>query len=109
MSRYAITVTGSDGRFDPDASIGYDPPLRTLFLQAFPDGTGDDIALWLGTSDRQFETINALHTAAQSRGFDLMPLPHDIAAQLPEDLAQEASGPPHDGPLAELLRRLQSK
>ena len=45
MSRYTITVTSSDSRFDPDAVIGYDPPLRTFFLQAFPDESGDDLAL----------------------------------------------------------------
>ncbi|WP_292326260.1 hypothetical protein [Mesorhizobium sp.] len=50
MSRYTITVT-SDHRSDPNAVIGYDPPLRTLFLQAFPDESGDDLALWLGTRD----------------------------------------------------------
>lgn len=53
-SRYILTVT-SDERSDPDAVIGYDPPLRTFFLQAFPDESGDDLALWLGTSDRDFE------------------------------------------------------
>lgn len=37
MSRYTITVTGNH-RADSDAIIGYDPPLRTFFLQAFPDG-----------------------------------------------------------------------
>ncbi|WP_352960393.1 hypothetical protein [Mesorhizobium sp. M1393] len=39
MSRYTITVTGTvpgQVRSDPDAVIGYDPPLRTYFLQAFP-------------------------------------------------------------------------
>ena len=45
MSRYTITVTASH-RADPDAVIGYDPPLRTFFLQAFPDESGDDLALW---------------------------------------------------------------
>ncbi|WP_199915348.1 hypothetical protein [Aminobacter sp. MSH1] len=58
MSRYIITVTSED-RADPDATIGYDPPLRTFFLQAFPDETGDDLELWLGTSDRKFESIDA--------------------------------------------------
>jgi hypothetical protein len=29
MSRYTITVT-SNHRSDPDAVIGYDPPLRTF-------------------------------------------------------------------------------
>ena len=52
MSRYTITVTSND-RSDPDAVIGYDPLLSTFFLQAFPDESGDDLALWLGTSDRE--------------------------------------------------------
>lgn len=112
MSRYTITVTVTatgDGRSDPDAVIGYDPPLRTFFLQAFPDETGDDLALWLGTSDREYETLDALDAAARSRGFDVMPLPADIVARLSADAAAEANRPPHDGPLAALLRHLQSK
>src|SRR5690606_17462769 len=56
MSRYTITVTGQ-GRSDPDATIGYDPPLRTFFLQAFHHEVTDDPALWVGTYDQQFGTI----------------------------------------------------
>ena len=108
MSRYTITVT-SNGRYDPDAVIGYDPPLRTFFLQAFPDETGDDLALWLGTSDLEYETIDALHAAARSRGFDFMPLPARVALLLAEDFANNAARPPNDGPLAAFLRHLQSK
>jgi hypothetical protein len=101
MSRYAITVT-SNGRSDPDAIIGYDPPLRTFFLQAFPDESGDDLALWLGTSDREYETLDALHAAVRSRGFDVMPLPDDIIARLSADVAAGAHRPPHEGPLVGL-------
>jgi hypothetical protein len=108
MSRYTITVT-SDGRSDPDAVIGYDPPLRTFFLQAFPDDTGDDLALWLGTSDREYETLDALHAAALAKGFDFMPLPAETAGSLAADFAAEADRPPHDGPLARFLRHLRSK
>ena len=108
MSRYTITVT-SNGRYDPDAVIGYDPPLRTFFLQAFPDESGEDLALWLGTSDREYETLDALDAAARSRGFDVMPLPADIIARLSADVGAEAHRPPHKGPLAALLRHLQSK
>ncbi len=108
MSRYTITVTSED-HADPDATIGYDPPLRTFFLQAFPGETGDDLALWLGTSDREFETIDALQMAALSRGYSFMPLSENVAALLRADFADEAGRPPHDGPLAELLRHLQSK
>jgi Lon protease-like protein len=100
MSRYTITVTGNR-RTDPNAVIGYDPPLRTFFLQAFPDESSDDLALWLGTSDREYETLDALQAAARSRGFDVMPLPDDIAARLAVDVAAEVHRPP--------LRHLQSK
>ena len=64
MSRYTIAVT-SDDHTDPDATIGYDPPLRTFFLQAFRDETGDDLALWLGTSDR--EAARGRRVAARCR------------------------------------------
>jgi hypothetical protein len=108
MSRYTITVT-SDDHTDADATIGYDAPLRTFFLQAFPDESGDDLALWLGTSDREFETIDALHMAAFSRGYSFMPLPEDVALLLADDFAAEAGRLPHDGPLAGLLRHLRSR
>jgi hypothetical protein len=108
MSRYTITVT-RDGRSDPDAVIGYDPPLRTFFLQAFPDESGDDLALWLGTSDGEYETIEALQAAARSRGCEFMPLPENVALQLVDDLAKDAERPQNDGPLARFLRHLQSK
>lgn len=108
MSRYTITVT-SDQRTDPDAVIGYDPPLRTFFLQAFPDESGDDLALWLGTSDREYETLDALHAATLAQGFDFTPLPDVVALQLIADQTLQADRPPHDGPLAALLRHLKSK
>ncbi|CAG0987344.1 MAG: hypothetical protein F9K19_04185 [Rhizobiaceae bacterium] len=108
MSRYTITVTASH-RADPDAVIGYDPPLRTFFLQAFPDESGDDLALWLGASDCEYATLDALHAAALARGYDFMPLADNVAARLAADVAAEADRPPHDGPLAALLRHLQSK
>ena len=101
-----ITVTSED-HTDPDATIGYDPPLRSFFLQAFPDESGDNLSLWLGTSDREFETIDALHMAAFSRGYSFMPLPEDVALLLADDFAANAGRPPHDGPLAALLRHLQ--
>lgn len=110
MSRYTIFVTGQ-GRPDPDpdAVIGYDPPLRTFFLRAFPDETGDDLTLWLGTSDREYEAVEALHAAAVARGFDFMPLSKDVAMLLADDCAKEADRPAHDGLLAALLRHLQSE
>ncbi|KUM25617.1 hypothetical protein AU467_25665 [Mesorhizobium loti] len=84
MSRYTITVTGH-GRSDPEAIIGYDPPLRTYFLQAFPHEETDEPALWLGTHDRAFEALDDLHHAAVAHGYDFMPLPLDVASKLTED------------------------
>ncbi|WP_027170235.1 hypothetical protein [Mesorhizobium sp. WSM3224] len=84
MSRYTITVTGPD-RSDPDAVIGYDPPLRTYFLQAFPHQETDEPALWLGTQRHAFETLEELRRAALARGFDLMPLSAAISSKLIED------------------------
>src|SRR5207245_7314198 len=97
MSRYTITVT-RQGRLDPDAVIGYDPPLRTYFLQAFPHQKTDEPALWLGTHDHTLETHEDLHHAAIAHGYDFMPLPKDVAAQLVTYKAQEAGRPPHYDP-----------
>ncbi|BCH19883.1 hypothetical protein [Mesorhizobium sp. L-2-11] len=90
MSRYIITVTGHD-RSDPEAIIGYDPPLRTFFLQAFPHDVTDDPALWLGTQGHAFERLEDLHDAAITRGYGFMPLPADVAAKLIEDAAGAAA------------------
>ena len=108
MSRYTITVT-SNGRSDSDATIGYDPPLQTFFLQAFPHEVTDDPALWLGTYDHEFEALDELHRAALAEGYDFMPLPDDVALLLVADRAEDADRPPHDGPLAVLPQHLQSK
>ncbi|MBB4277879.1 hypothetical protein [Rhizobium mongolense] len=82
MSRYTITVTKAASRHsDPDAVIGYDQPLQTFFLQAFPDEDGDDLALWLGTEFRAFETICA--PASSSAGERLRFHP-DLIEHTPE-------------------------
>lgn len=70
MSRYTITVTGTvtgKVRSDPDAVIGYDPPLRTYFLQAFPHEETDEPALWLGTRDRSINVSAAMTASAMER------------------------------------------
>jgi hypothetical protein len=108
MSRYTITVTGQD-RSDPEAIIGYDPPLRTFFLQAFPHVETDDPALWLGTYDQEFLSLAALRAAALAEGYDFMPLPEHLTAQLVADKAQEADRSPPDGPLVTFLRQLQAE
>ena len=102
MGRHTITVSGQS-RSDPNVIIGYDPPLRTYFLQAFQHEITDDPALWLGTHDRAFEILRIdLHNAATARGYDFMPLPPDIAARLTED--KVAAAEPHDADLANVLK-----
>ncbi|MGX5851066.1 hypothetical protein ACWGTO_28790 [Mesorhizobium sp. PL10] len=112
MSRYTITVTGTvtgtvsrQGRSDPDAIIGYDPPLRTYFLQAFPHEVTDEPALFLGTHHQAFEALEDLHQAAVAHGYDFMPLPHGIATRLVED-QKTGHRPRRDGVLHELPNRL---
>ncbi|MER8962702.1 hypothetical protein [Mesorhizobium sp. M0306] len=97
MSRYTITVSGTvtgQVRSDPDAVIGYDPPLRTYFLHAFPHDETDEPGLWLGTRDRAFEALEDLRHATILHGYDLMPLPADLAAKLIEDKAAVADRAP---------------
>jgi hypothetical protein len=91
MSRYSITVTRTASRHsDPDAIIGYDRPLQTFFLQAFPDADGENLELWLGTDFREFETLSRLRTAAITLGFDFIPLASGILHKLLDDHAREA-------------------
>ncbi|TPL71434.1 hypothetical protein [Mesorhizobium sp. B2-3-15] len=109
MSRYTITVTGTvtgQSRSDPDAVIGYDPPLRTYFLQAFPHEETDEPALWLGTRDRAFEGLEDLRQAAISHGYDFMPLSPELSAKLIDDKAADGGRPNRDGIVGELLKHL---
>ncbi|MER9546892.1 hypothetical protein NKI72_33700 [Mesorhizobium sp. M0437] len=109
MSRYTITVTGTvigQGRSDPDAVIGYDPPLGTYFLQAFPHEETDEPGLWLGTRDRAFETLEDLRCAAIAHGFDFMPLSPKLAAKLADDKAAASGRPVRDTIFGQVLKHL---
>jgi hypothetical protein len=109
MSRYTITVTGTvtgKVRSDPDAVIGYDPPLRTYFLQAFPHEETDEPALWLGTRDRAFEALEDLRHAAISQGYDFMALPSELAAKLVDDKAAASGRPVRDTVFGQVLKHL---
>lgn len=105
MSRYIITVTGR-GQSDPEAVIGYDRPLQTFFLQAFPDEEAENLALWLGTEYRAFETLTALRAAAE--GYDFMPLSSEILWSLVNDHAREATRPLPDDIVDQLLNGSRS-
>lgn len=76
MSRHIVTVTGQ-AQTDREAIIGYDPPLRTFFLQAFPDSETDACALWLGGILHEFSSLEAIVETARSRGFEIRGLGQD--------------------------------
>jgi hypothetical protein len=104
MSRYTITVIRTASHHaDPDANIGYDRPLQTFFLQAFPDADGEDLDLWLGTDYQAFETLSQLRAAAVARGFDFIPLASGILHKLLNDHARNARQPASDPIIQNLL------
>ena len=104
MSHYTITVTRTESRHvDADATIGYDRPLQTFFLLAFPNAEGEDLELWLGTDVREFKTLSELRTAAVAHGFDFIPLASGILHKLLDDHARDARQPVSDPIIQDLL------
>lgn len=81
MSRHNATVT-KGGKSDPEAVIGYDPPLRTFFLQAFPDEETDMCELWLGTLLEEFPSLEGIVTAARAEGYDLSGLSREAIVSM---------------------------
>lgn len=88
MSRHPVTVRSAT-RTDDNAVIGYDPPMRTYFLQAFEDEERDEPGLWLGIRFDEYSSLGALIAAAERQGYALENLAErDIA-----DMAHEAAQP----------------
>lgn len=83
MSRYTITLLKGE-RTDGEAVIGYDPPLRTFFLQGFE--SDDDFGtpeIWLGTLLEEFPTLEGIIEAARVQGYEVRGLDHaDMIAML---------------------------
>ncbi|ALR20947.1 hypothetical protein [Sphingobium baderi] len=88
MSRYTITIH-SPARTDNQAIIGYDPPLRTYFVQAFFDADTDGPDLWLGLRINEMATLDALLHAIAERGFAIA----GLNAAMIDAIAQEAARP----------------
>ncbi|MFC0808979.1 hypothetical protein ACFHWW_26660 [Ensifer sp. P24N7] len=97
MSRYIVQITnGTDT--DEKGTIGYDPPLRTFFLQAFPDPETDDCALWLGAWLEEYPTLESIIEAARAQGYEV----HGLTKEMILAMVKEA-GPPHPPSLGERL------
>lgn len=69
MSRHDVTITWN-GRTDTSAVIGYDPPMRTYFAQAFggEDVDSDQVELWLGLDFDEFPTFADLTRSLNTKG-----------------------------------------
>ncbi|MFA7504682.1 MAG: hypothetical protein WCZ28_08270 [Burkholderiaceae bacterium] len=90
MSRYAITIS-SPARTDDNATIGYDPPLRTYFLQAFFDSETDWPDLALGERLEQLPTLPMLLEALDREGYAIT---EGLTPEVVAAMAEEAARPP---------------
>ncbi len=73
-------------RTDDEAIIGFDPPLRTFFLQGFE--SDDELGtqeIWLGTLLEKFPTLEGIIEAARRQGYEVRGLDRaDMIALLAE-------------------------
>lgn len=85
MSRYTITLHKGE-RTDDEAVIGFDPPLRTYFLQGFEaDDEFGTPEIWLGTLLEEFPTLEGIVEQARAKGYEISNLDHaDMIAMLRE-------------------------
>ncbi|MEY9785422.1 hypothetical protein [Sinorhizobium fredii] len=77
MSRYTVEITNGT-LTDAQGTIGYDPPLRTFFLQGFPDGETDECALWLGALLEEYPTLESIIEKARTAGYEVRGLTQDM-------------------------------
>lgn len=89
MSRHPITIRSAHAT-DTNATIGYDPPLRTYFLQAFEDPETDDPGLWLGTRFEEYRDLARLITTVEAKGFTVDALADEIVAEMAREAALPA-------------------
>ncbi|NSZ10087.1 MULTISPECIES: hypothetical protein [Agrobacterium] len=90
MSRYTVEVRSATAT-DEEATIGYDRPLRTFFLTAFPDPDTDAVSLWLGGFLEEYPTLEGIILAARSQGFEISGLSHADMIAMMKEAGQPAS------------------
>lgn len=89
MRRHVVTVRSAT-RADENAVIGYDPPMRTYFLQAFEDVESDEPGLWLGIRFDEYPSLAALVAAAERQGYALDNLAECDIADMARETARSA-------------------
>lgn len=97
MSRYTVEVK-SVTKTDSEATIGYDRPLRTFFLQAFPDPETDEYALWLGAFLEGHPSLESIIEIARAEGYEV----HGLTREMMLAMIKEV-GPPSPPSLGERL------
>ena len=83
--RHRITVVRKD-EIDHDAIIGFDPPLRTFFLQAFMGGGYRE--LWLGTFLEEFTSLEAIIEQARVEGYEVADMRKETILEVTKLAAQ---------------------
>lgn len=101
MSRFTVTVK-TDTETDHDAVIGYDPPLRTFFLQAFPHPETDEYALWFGTMLEQYASLESIIERAREFGYEIQGLTQGAIVAMTKEAATPT--PPSIGERLGLIR-----
>jgi hypothetical protein len=81
MSRYTVTVR-KGSRTDTDATIGYDKPLKTYFLHAFPHPETDAMELEVGTVTQRVDSLEMLLECARWNGYEVSGLTSEIILDL---------------------------
>lgn len=84
MSRYIVEVKRGD-ETDYEAIIGFDKPLGTFFLQAFPNSITDEYAVWLGNCVEEYPTLDAL--IARAGGLEIKGLTRKLILALLQEAA----------------------
>lgn len=92
MSRHTVQITNGT-ETDEEGTIGYDRPLRTFFLQAFPDPETDECAFI-----EEYPTLESIIEAARARGYEV----RGLTREMMREMLKEA-GPPHPPSLGERL------
>ncbi|MEY9199444.1 hypothetical protein ABIA16_004623 [Sinorhizobium fredii] len=97
MSRHTVQITNGT-ETDEEGTIGYDPPLRTFFLQAFPDPETDECALWLGAFIEEYPTLESIIGAARAQGYEVRGLTQKMMLAMLKE-----AGPSHPPSIGEQL------
>lgn len=82
--RHKITVTHK-GEIDHEAVIGFDPSLRTFFLQAFMGGFRE---IWLGTLLEEFKSLESIIVEARAQGYEVTGMTTETIIEMTKLAAQ---------------------